>query len=198
MVEWVMKISGAAILFTVVSYILPKSNIRNASMLALSFVFLSVLIIPLTDLTTEFISRKIALDSEKNELLNQVQDSNAQQQVMEHYKNRLKEEIIKSLAEKKYVCKEVVITVDENLSSESFGSVLSVVCTVSEKSEEKKEDSLKKIKVPNIVIDKHGIRIEKKESTENKDMKIYEKDIKDIIFELTGADENRVIIRWGE
>lgn len=198
MFEWVLKVSIVAVLFTVISYILPKSNIRNASMFALSFVFLSLFIMPLSDFTTEITNRKIILETEKNELINQIQGNTPEKQVMEHYKNRIKEEIEKALEQKKYACNEIIVTVDENVSSESFGRVLNIVCNVTEKVEEKKEDSLKKIKVPNIVIDRQGIRIEKEESKVDKDMKVYENEIKDIVFELTGTDKNKIIIRWSE
>lgn len=198
MFEWVLKVSVVAVLFTVISYILPKSNIRNASMFALSFVFLSLFIMPLSDFTTEITNRKIILETEKNELINQIQGNTPEKQVMEHYKNRIKEEIEKALEQKKYACNEIIVTVDENVSSESFGRVLNIVCNVKEKVEEKKEDSLKKIKVPNIVIDRQGIRIEKEESKVDKDMKVYENEIKDIVFELTGTDKNKIIIRWSE
>lgn len=198
MLSWVVKICVTAIAFTIVSYILPKSNIRNASVLALSFVFLSVLIMPLSDFTTELISRKILLETEKNEIINQTQNNSAEHQVMEHYKNRIKEEIEKALAEKKYVCKDVIVNVDENMSSESFAKVLSVTLNVTEKSEAKEENSINKIKVPNIVIDKHGIRIEKEEIKSDKDMEVYENEIKDIVFELTETDKKKIMIRWGE
>ena len=198
MLDWVVKICIAAILFTVVSYILPKSNIRNASTIALSFVFLSILIMPLSDFTTEIISQKIMLETEKNELVNQAQNDSAEHQVIEHYKSRIKEEIEKALKEKKYVCREIIITVDENMSSESFAQVLSVALNISEKKEEKEEASINKIEVPNIVIDKHGIKIEKEESTGNEDMKVYENEIKDMVSELVGTDKSKIMIRWDE
>lgn len=198
MLEWVVKICIAAILFTIVSYILPKSNIRNASTLALSFVFLSVLIMPLSDFTTEIISQKIMLETEKNEIVNQAQNNSAEYQVMEHYKSRIKEEIEKALKERKYVCKDIIVTVDENMSSESFAQILSVALSLSEKREEKEDASINKIEVPNIVIDKHGIKIEKKEDESNSDMKEYENEIKDVIFELTGTDKNKIMIRWSK
>ena len=198
MLEWVVKICVAAILFTVVSYILPKSNIRNAATLALSFVFLSILIMPLSDFTTEIISRKIMLETEKNELVNQAQNNSAEQQVMEHYKSRIIEETEKALKDKKYVCKDIIVNVDENMSSESFAQVLSVALSISKKREEKEDACINKIKVPNIVIDKHGIKIEKEENMSNKDMKVYENEIKDIVFELTGTDKDKIMIRWSE
>ena len=198
MLEWVVKICVAAILFTVVSYILPKSNIRNASILALSFVFLSILIMPLSDFTTEIISQKIMLETEKSEIVNQVQNNSAEYQVMEHYKSRIKEEIEKALKAKKYICNDIIVTVDENMSSESFAQVLSVALDISKKKEGKEDDSIKKINVPNIVIDKHGIKIEKEESKGDEDMKSYENDIKDIVSELIGTDKNKIMVRWSE
>ena len=198
MFEWAYKISVAAILFTAVSYILPQGKIRNASMVALSFLFLTLLMLPLKSFTSELINGKFILEAEKNELIYKAEEVYIEHQVMEHYTNRISEEIIKAMKNNNYGCKEIVVTVDENIESENFGSVLNVVCNMVtvEKSEEK--NSVGKVNIPNIVIDRHGIKIEKGETVSEKDMSEEEKKVKDIISQLTGADHSRIIIRWSE
>ena len=163
MFEWAYKISVAAILFTAVSYILPQGKIRNASMVALSFLFLTLLMLPLKSFTSELINGKFILETEKNELIYKAEEVYIEHQVMEHYTNRISEEIIKAMKNNNYGCKEIIVTVDENIESENFGSVLNVVCNMvtAEKSEEK--NSVGKVNIPNIVIDRHGIKIEKGE-----------------------------------
>ena len=198
MFEWAYKISVAAILFTAVSYILPHGKIRNASMVALSFLFLTLLMLPLKSFTSELINGKFILETEKNELIYKAEEVYIEHQVMEHYTNRISEEIIKAMKNNNYGCKEIIVTVDENIESENFGSVLNVVCNMVtvEKSEEK--NSVGKVNIPNIVIDRHGIKIEKGETVSEKDMSEEEKKVKDIISQLTGADHSRIIIRWSE
>lgn len=198
MFEWAYKISVAAILFTAVSYILPQGKIRNASMVALSFLFLTLLMLPLKSFTSELINGKFILETEKNELIYKAEEVYIEHQVMEHYTNRISEEIIKAMKNNNYGCKEIIVTVDENIESENFGSVLNVVCNMVtvEKSEEK--NSVGKVNIPNIVIDRHGIKIEKGETVSEKDMSEEEKKVKDIISQLTGADHSRIIIRWSE
>lgn len=198
MFEWAYKISVAAILFTAVSYVLPQGKIRNASMVALSFLFLTLLMLPLKSFTSELINGKFILETEKNELIYKAEEVYIEHQVMEHYTNRISEEIIKAMKNNNYGCKEIIVTVDENIESENFGSVLNVVCNMVtvEKSEEK--NSVGKVNFPNIVIDRHGIKIEKGETVSEKDMSEEEKKVKDIISQLTGADHSRIIIRWSE
>lgn len=198
MFEWAYKISVAAILFTAVSYILPQGKIRNASMVALSFLFLTLLMLPHKSFTSELINGKFILETEKNELIYKAEEVYIEHQVMEHYTNRISEEIIKAMKNNNYGCKEIIVTVDENIESENFGSVLNVVCNMVtvEKSEEK--NSVGKVNIPNIVIDRHGIKIEKGETVSEKDMSEEEKKVKDIISQLTGADHSRIIIRWSE
>lgn len=198
MFEWAYKISVAAILFTAVSYVLPQGKIRNASMVALSFLFLTLLMLPLKSFTSELINGKFILETEKNELIYKAEEVYIEHQVMEHYTNRISEEIIKAMKNNNYGCKEIIVTVDENIESENFGSVLNVVCNMVtvEKSEEK--NSVGKVTIPNIVIDRHGVKIEKGETVSEKDMSEEEKKVKEIISQLTGADHSRIIIRWSE
>ena len=197
MLEWTYKISVAAILFTAVSYILPRGKIRNAATVALSFLFLTLMVLPLKDFASELVSGKFVLQTEKNELIYQAEDADLERQVMEHYINRISEEIKKTMKNNNYDCKDVTVTVDENTKSEGFGSVLNVVCNRVKVAKEE-ENSVGKVDVPNIVIDRHGIKIEKGEVVSEKDMSEEENKIKNIISQLTGADKSRILIRWSE
>lgn len=198
MLEWTYKISVAAILFTAVSYILPRGKIRNAATVALSFLFLTLMVLPLKDFASELVSGKFVLQTEKNELIYQAEDADLERQVMEHYINRISEEIKKTMKNNNYDCKDVTVTVDENTKSESFGSILNVVCNMAKVAKAEEENSVGKVDVPNIVIDRHGIKIEKGEVVSEKDMSEEENKIKNIISQLTGADKSRILIRWSE
>jgi hypothetical protein len=194
MFEWTVKISVAAVLFTLVSYILPKGNIQKASLTALSFLFLAIIMLPLKNVTAELINKKFLLEAEKNQLISQIEGNSAEAEVIKYYVERISEEVKKSLSNKKFECVKIDVTVNEDMSSEDFGKVLNVICDL--KVKEDKKDTLDKIKVPDIVIDKGGIRIESDDKTQKPDMTSYEKEIKEIINELTGVDINRITIRW--
>lgn len=194
MFEWTVKISVAAVLFTLVSYILPKGNIQKASLTALSFLFLAIIMLPLKNVTAELINKKFLLEAEKNQLISQIEGNSAEAEVIKYYVERISEEVKKSLSNKKFECMKIDVTVNEDMSSEDFGKVLNVICDL--KVKEDKKDTLDKIKVPDIVIDKGGIRIESDDKTQKPDMTSYEKEIKEIINELTGVDINRITIRW--
>ena len=194
MFEWTVKISVAAVLFTLVSYILPKGNIQKASLTALSFLFLAIIMLPLKNVTAELINKKFLLEAEKNQLISQIEGNSAEAEVIKYYVERISEEVKKSLTNKKFECVKIDVTVNEDMSSEDFGKVLNVICDL--KVKEDKKDTLDKIKVPDIVIDKGGIRIESDDKTQKPDMTSYEKEIKEIINELTGVDINRITIRW--
>ena len=194
MFEWTVKISVAAVLFTLVSYILPKGNIQKASLTALSFLFLAIIMLPLKNVTAELINKKFLLEAEKNQLISQIEGNSAEAEVIKYYVERISEEVKKSLSNKKFECVKIDVTVNEDMSSENFGKVLNVICDL--KVKENKKDTLDKIKVPDIVIDKGGIRIESDDKTQKPDMTSYEKEIKEIVNELTGVDINRITIRW--
>ena len=194
MFEWTVKISVAAVLFTLVSYILPKGNIQKASLTALSFLFLAIIMLPLKNVTAELINKKFLLEAEKNQLISQIEGNSAEAEVIKYYVERISEEVKKSLTNKKFECVKIDVTVNEDMSSEDFGKVLNVICDL--KVKEDKKDTLDKIKVPDIVIDKGGIRIESDDKTQKPDMTSYEKEIKEIINELTDVDINRITIRW--
>lgn len=194
MFEWTVKISVAAVLFTLVSYILPKGNIQKASLTALSFLFLAIIMLPLKNVTAELINKKFLLEAEKNQLISQIEGNSAEAEVIKYYVERISEEVKKSLSNKKFECVKIDVTVNEDMSSEDFGKVLNVICDL--KVKEDKKDTLDKIKVPDIVIDKGGIRIESDDKTQKPDMTAYEKEIKEIVNELTGVDIYRITIRW--
>ena len=200
MFEWTVKISVAAVLFTLVSYILPKGNIQKASLTALSFLFLAIIMLPLKYIhlliqkMKKLINKKFLLEAEKNQLISQIEGNSAEAEVIKYYVERISEEVKKSLSNKKFECVKIDVTVNEDMSSEDFGKVLNVICDL--KVKEDKKDTLDKIKVPDIVIDKGGIRIESDDKTQKPDMTSYEKEIKEIVNELTGVDINRITIRW--
>ena len=194
MFEWTIKISVASVLFTLVSYILPKGNIQKASLTALSFLFLAIIMLPLKNVTAELMNKKFALENEKNQLISQIESSRAEDEVVKYYIARVSEEVKKSLENKKYECKNIVIAVNEDTSSKDFGKVLNVVCDL--KVKENKKDTIGKIKVPDIVIDKSGIRIESDDKNIKPDMSVYENDVKETINELTGVEKNRITVRW--
>lgn len=200
MYGWVLKIAAAAVTLTAMGYILPKGNIKKAAMLAFSFLFLTVLLLPLKNFTSGLILEKTSLQIEKNTLLSQTEDSLAEKQVIERYKERIGEEIVSTLGKMSIACSDVTIAVDEDLNSETFGYVLSVACRIS-RPEEASKNAIGKVKVPEIVIDLNGVRLE--DGTENQEeqeaaRKEFIKKAAAAIAELTGAEEDRINVKWSE
>lgn len=195
MLGWIIRISICAIIFTFVSYFLPKSNIKNVAIVSMSFLFLTIIMHPLKDFATELFTNKIAIEAEMHQMINQAQGDSAEHQVMEYYKEKIAQQTIEALKVKNYNCNNMIITVDENIDSSSFGMVLNVVCSVAPVAE--KENSVGAVRVPEIVIDKSGISITEKEP-ENGDKNINEVEVKEIISQATGAEYDRIIIRWGD
>ena len=120
MFEWTVKISVAAVLFTLVSYILPKGNIQKASLTALSFFFIAIIMLPLKNVTAELINKKFLLEAEKNQLISQIEGNSAEAEVIKYYVERISEEVKKSLSNKKFECVKIDVTVNEDMSSEDF------------------------------------------------------------------------------
>lgn len=198
MLEWAVKLSCAAVLFTVISYVLPGGKLRKASLTTMSFIFLTLIMLPLKDVAADIINRKYILEEEKNSVINQVESGNINSQIIKEYKTRIEDEIIKELEVNNYMCNKVFVSVDENTESEKFGNVLNVVCDMTVKRENEKENAVDSIKVPQIVIDKSGIRIESDTEKNEVDLSGEEAKIAEIIAVVTGVDKSRILIRWSD
>ena len=154
--------------------------------------------LPLKDVAADIINRKYILEEEKNSVINQVESGNINNQIIEEYKKRIADEIIRELEVNNYNCIKAFVSVDENTDSEKFGNVLNVVCDMTVKRENKKENSVDSIKVPQIVIDKSGIRIENDTEKEEVDLSDEETIIAEIVANVTGVDKSRILIRWSD
>ena len=198
MFEWIVKISTAAVVLSLTGNILPVGKMRAAALIALGFLFLTLVVFPLKDIISEIGDKKVSIETERDILLSQVEngDYSAYDEVIKVYKDRLKLEINNKLNDKELNLTDINITVDEDINSSSFGTVQNVVATVGILNTENK-NKIEQVTVPNIVIDRNGIRIEKSEIAENSE-NISEKDmeIKKIIKNITGADEKYIIVRW--
>ena len=200
MYSWVIKIAAAAVVMTAAGYILPKGNIKKAAMLAFGFLFLTTLLLPLKSFTSELLEGKAALALEKNTLLAQAEDSGMEKQIMEQYKERLGEEIASTLEQQSIFCSNLSITVDEDIESETFGYVLSVSCSISGAGESA-QNTIEKIRVPEIVIDLNGIRVEdanENASEQDAAQKEMERQAAAVIAELTGAEESHINVKWSD
>lgn len=198
MYGWVIKIAAAAVALTIAGYILPKGNIKKAAMLAFSFLFLTVLLLPLKNFTMDVIQQRTALRIEKNTLLSQTDGNTAEKQVMDQYKQRICEEITSALGKISLECTELSVTVDEKIDSAQFGYIQSVSCEIFQAQIENK-DSIDKVKIPEIVIDLNGVRIGESKAEKEEQEKLqneYQKKASAAISELTGADESRIYVKW--
>lgn len=200
MTEWVLKASAAAVVLTAAGYILPKGNIKNTAMLAFGFIFLTVLLPPLGNIAESFISERYALELEKNALTAQMAEGSVMGDIMAEYKKRISDEIVSALGKMSVSCKNVSVSVDESQNSETFGYVLAVSCEIYASSDEKK-GSVDKVKVPEIIIDLDGIRIEDdtdKDAQQNEHIQSVTQSVIKTISDITGANAENIHVKWSE
>lgn len=196
MYEWIIKISAMSVALGAIGYILPKGTLRKTSLVALSFLFLSVMVMPLGNFAANLMGYKTKIDIEKDLLLSKIEGNNVYAEVMTEYKKKIEEEVQKAFARTKYKCVGVNVNVNENSESETFGEVTSVFCHMSYE-ENKSGNTIDKVTVPEINIDWGGVHIGKKDDiTEDGDTGKYDKEIKEIVSSVTGAEIGRIYVRW--
>lgn len=200
MTEWVLRISAAAVALTVSGYILPKGGVKNAAMLAMGFLFLTILLPPLGNLAESFINERAVLEAEKNMLASQIDDDKALGDIMKNYKERISDEITSALNSLQVSCSNISINVDESPDSETFGYVLAVNCEIyAAQPEQSSGQGIDKVTVPEIIIDFSGIHIESDSNEENEKNEYIEsvtRKAADTIASVTGADKNNIHVKW--
>ncbi len=202
MAEWVIKVSAAAAALTAAGYILPKGGLKNAAMLALGFLFLTVLMPPVRSLAEDLMSEKLILEAERDALAHVADEEDITSEIMKSYKERIAGEITASLAKISVSCENVSVTVDELADSETFGYVLAVSCDIYAE-EEQSGGSTDRVTVPEIVIDLDGIRVEN-DADAGSDGKesafIREMTAKAVnaIAAVTGTDTENIHVKWSD
>jgi hypothetical protein len=190
--------------------LVPDGNIKKTCKVAFGFVFLAVIISPLTDLADGFFkninNNKIQVNLAYSELLAGVKDAEEYNmytdEVMNQYVNRLEKEVNDALMGIGVVS-DTVIVVNRDIESDSFGFVASVSCNVRlEDGKKEKKSIVKPIdKIDKIVIGTDGIKVKKHKDEEgekkiSEEKKEKEKEIRYVVSLLLGVDEKNISIDW--
>ncbi|HHT92679.1 MAG TPA: stage III sporulation protein AF [Clostridia bacterium] len=210
MKEWLFTIIVSSFLLTMLLQLVPDGNIKKTCKVAFGFVFLAVIISPLTDLADGFFkninNNKIQVNLAYSELLAGVKDAEEYNmytdEVMNQYVNRLEKEVNDALMGIGVVS-DTVIVVNRDIESDSFGFVASVSCNVRlEDGKKEKKSIVKPIdKIDKIVIGTDGIKVKKHKDEEgekkiSEEKKEKEKEIRYVVSLLLGVDEKNISIDW--
>ncbi len=210
MKEWLFTIIVSSFLLTMLLQLVPDGNIKKTCKVAFGFVFLAVIISPLTDLVDGFFkninNNKIQVNLAYSELLAGVKDAEEYNmytdEVMNQYVNRLEKEVNDALMGIGVVS-DTVIVVNRDIESDSFGFVASVSCNVRlEDGKKEKKSIVKPIdKIDKIVIGTDGIKVKKHKDEEgekkiSEEKKEKEKEIRYVVSLLLGVDEKNISIDW--
>lgn len=210
MKEWLFTIIVSSFLLTMLLQLVPDGNIKKTCKVAFGFVFLAVIISPLTDLADGFFkninNNKIQVNLAYSELLAGVKDAEEYNmytdEVMNQYVNRLEKEVKDALMGIGVVS-DTVIVVNRDIESDSFGFVASVSCNVRlEDGKKEKKSIVKPIdKIDKIVIGTDGIKVKKHKDEEgekkiSEEKKEKEKEIRYVVSLLLGVDEKNISIDW--
>ncbi|NLN03558.1 MAG: stage III sporulation protein AF [Clostridiaceae bacterium] len=177
MKEWLFTIIASSFLLTLLLQLVPDGNIKKTCKVAFGFVFLAIIVSPLTDLVDGFFKNlndnKIRVNMLYSELLAGVKDVEEYdmhaEEVINEYVRRLEKEVDNALVGIG-VNSNTVIVVNRDIDSESFGYVTSVSCSVSMEDVKKEQKGIVKPidKIGKIVIGTDGIKVRKQKDEEEK------------------------------
>ncbi len=198
MYGWIIKVCATAVVLNIISYIIPNGRIKSAALVAMGFMFVTIILPPIRLAKNELLNKKYFIEAERNILVSQVKqdDYSTYDEIINAYKKRLETEIKGKLSEKGYALRDINITVNCDEKNEEFGKVINVVVAVSANAKEENRN-INRVEIPEIVIDRNGISIDvENESDNEKDMKEDEKIVKEIINNFTGVSDKYIKIRW--
>lgn len=210
MKEWLFTIIASSFLLTLLLQLVPEGDVKKTCKVAFGFVFLAVIISPLSDMIDGFFKNindnKIHINMAYSELLASVRDVEEYnlytEEVMNEYVKRLEKEVNDALSGIG-VKSDTVIVVNRDLESDSFGHVTNVACEVRPENVKKEKKGIVKPidKIGKIVIGSDGIKIKKPKDEEeekqlSEEQKEKEKEIRYIVSLLLGIDEKEILIEW--
>lgn len=210
MKEWLFGVITASILLTLLLQLVPEGNVKKAVSVGFGFVFLVVILSPLTDIIKSIVSdvssSKIYTNLAYSDLISSLGDIEEYdaytESVLDEYVRRLQNEVDSAVGLTGFECKSVVV-VNRDIESDEFGRVLSVQCNVSKKennSKKKKNGIVKPIdRIEKIVIGTDGIEVLKPGEDEeelNEENKEAELSIKKTVSFMLDVDTGDVLIEW--
>lgn len=210
MKEWLFGVITTSLILTLLLQLVPDGNIKNTVSIGFGFVFLLVIVSPLTGMISSLISNvannKIYANIAYNDLLgdlhNRGENNEYTENVLDQYVERLQNEVNKAVEINGNKCSSVV-SVNRDIASDSFGHVLSVQCNVSKDNNtviEEKKGIVKPIdRIEKIVIGSKGIGVSRpgdddKDMTE--EMRQMETSIKNAVSFILDIDKEYILVEW--
>lgn len=147
--EWVITIISVIIFATFMEILIPNSNYKRYVNVVIGFLFITIILAPLT----EFIGGQINFEEEILKTSNQLELSTAQNRInnIQHsnketvlalYKNKISKQIKNHIEDKtEYIVNEIAMKVEDNSNSTEFGLIKELNITLREKTENAKATS---------------------------------------------------------
>ncbi len=147
--EWVITIISVIIFATFMEILIPNSNYKRYVNVVIGFLFIIIILTPLT----EFIGGQINFEEEILKTSNQLELSTAQNRInnIQHsnketvlalYKNKISKQIKNHIEDKtEYIVNEIAMKVEDNSNSTEFGLIKELNITLREKTENAKATS---------------------------------------------------------
>lgn len=147
--EWVITIISVIIFATFMEILIPNSNYKRYVNVVIGFLFITIILTPLT----EFIGGQINFEEEILKTSNQLELSTAQNRInnIQHsnketvlalYKNKISKQIKNHIEDKtEYIVNEIAMKVEDNSNSTEFGLIKELNITLREKTENAKATS---------------------------------------------------------
>jgi len=207
MIEWISTVAAVAMVLSLMSMLLPKSNIKNTAMLAFGLIFVLVTVTPVI----KFVSSG-SINMTKVKIENEIQaaaikeDANNNDElylakVVKEYKDRLNKETENSLSTINEVqSAEFNITINEDYNNVKFGEVIKFECKIVLKKDNQPESKIKPVnRISKIEITLKGINVvndfqKEVENTKNIVEEAVKKDVTDQITSLLGVKSESVVI----
>ncbi len=139
--EWVITIISVIIFATFMEILIPNSNYKRYVNVVIGFLFIIIILTPLT----EFIGGQINFEEEILKTSNQLELSTAQNKInnIQHsnketilalYKNKISKQIKNHIEDKtEYIVNEIAMKVEDNSNSTEFGLIKELNITLREK-----------------------------------------------------------------
>lgn len=205
--EWITTVAAAAIIISLISMLLPKSNIKNTAMLAFGILFVFITVTPVIKfLSTGTINlTKVKIENEiEAAAIKEATGKNDEAyilKVIDEYKSRLMKETEKSLSTVSEVqSADLNIEINENYNDKKFGEVTKVECKMRLKEDNQTESKIKPVdRISRIEITLKGIKAvndyeKEQEETKNLEEEAVKKDVLNQITTLLGVKSENVVI----
>lgn len=207
MMEWLFGAVTVSVLLTLLLQLVPEGNVKKAVSIGFGFVFLAVIISPLTGIIQSVVrdagNSKILSNLAYSDLiagLSDIEEYDAYTEgVVNEYVKRLQNEVDSAVRLSGFYCESVVM-VNRDIDSADFGRVISVVCNVSrlENSSKKKKGIVKPVdRIEKIVIGTDGVEAVKPGDEEDKGKdKEAENSIKKTVSFILDIDMSDIQVEW--